>query len=47
MADGVKRITRNRIWGLGVYINPDAYRYIALQLGPLWIYVWHQAGIHG
>jgi hypothetical protein len=28
---------------LGIYINPRPYRYVALQFGPLWIYVYHQA----
>lgn len=37
------RLSRNRIWGLGIYINPDSYRYVALQCGPLWLYLWHEA----
>jgi len=39
----VKRISRNEIWGLGLYINPNPYRYVALQFGPFWIYLYHQA----
>jgi hypothetical protein len=39
----VKRITRNRIWGFGIYINPDPYRYVALQFGPFWIYLYHES----
>jgi hypothetical protein len=39
----MKRISVNEIWGLGIYINPRPYRYVALQFGPLWIYVYHQA----
>jgi hypothetical protein len=31
MAEKVKRISVTRIWGLGIYINPDPYRYVALQ----------------
>jgi hypothetical protein len=33
------------IWGLGVYINLRKYRYVALQVGPFWIYLWAQKGI--
>lgn len=40
----VKRISKNKIWGLGVYINPDHYKYVALQLGPYWIYIYHESG---
>lgn len=42
MEDKIKRISCNRVWGLGIYINPDPYRYVALQLGPWWIYLYHQ-----
>lgn len=38
-----KPFTLNRIVGLGIYINPDPYRFVALQLGPWWIYLYHQA----
>lgn len=40
----LNRVSRNQIWGLGIYINPNPYRYVALQIGPYWIYVYHQTG---
>ena len=33
------------IWGLGIYINTVAYRYVAVQFGPLWIYLYAQRGL--
>lgn len=38
----MKRINSNEIWGFGIYINPRRYRYVALQLGPWWIYLYHE-----
>lgn len=39
----MERLSRNKIWGLGIYVNPQPYRYVALQLGPWWLYIWHEA----
>lgn len=33
---GTQRIDWS-LWGLGLYVNLHAYRYIGLQLGPLWL----------
>jgi hypothetical protein len=37
----------NGVWGLGIYVNPDPLRYVALQVGPLWIYLWREGGTNG
>lgn len=33
------RIKRNHLWGFGIYLNPNEYRYITLQVGPWYIYL--------
>ncbi len=37
------RISKNQIWGLGIYYNPNSYKYLALQIGPYWVYIYHEA----
>jgi hypothetical protein len=35
------RVRRNyHMWGLGIYVNVDHYRYIAAQVGPWYVYLY-------
>lgn len=37
------RVRRNNhLWGLGIYVNVDPYRYIALQIGPWYIHLYNE-----
>jgi hypothetical protein len=29
-----------RFLGLGIYVNTQRYCYVAVQIGPLWVYLW-------
>lgn len=31
--------------GLGIYINTVSYKYVAVQIGPLWIYLLAEKGL--
>lgn len=36
------RIRRNHLWGLGVYANPRHFRYLAIQVGPWYVYLYNE-----
>lgn len=35
------------IWAFGVWIHTRSYRYISLAIGPIWIYLFHEAWFLG
>lgn len=36
------RIRRNHMWGFGVMMNPNHYHYLALQVGPWYVYLYNE-----
>lgn len=37
------RVRRNHhMWGLGIFVNVDHYRYVALQIGPWYIHMYSE-----